>query len=98
MHKYFNRQTGVKYDNIFSQFAGQQMNGFYSADCKSMVFCVEDNHNAGSDCDFNDIIFSVSDNMLNHEVTKFKPPYWAVGKKDDGTLEIFETSKLFDRP
>ena len=98
MHQYFNITTNIPYSTAYRKgsdtFAGVQINSFYSADCKSMVLCIEDWHATGTDVDFNDIIFSVSDNLINSEVTNFVVPMWAVGKKDNGELEIMPSSDI----
>jgi hypothetical protein len=73
-HKGINLATGVPYGKAFGNFKGIQYNTFYAADCNSMVLFFEDNHNEGSDIDFNDIIFSVSDNIEANEITNFVLP------------------------
>jgi len=101
MHPYFNSSAGlnIRYSALYSSgndsFAGAQMNSFYSADCRSMVLLVEDYHAQGSDVDFNDIIFSITDNLRNEEIRSFVPPVWAVGKdKDSGELLILPIEEV----
>ena len=100
MHQYFNSSAGlnISYSPLYSSgsnsFAGVQMNSFYSADCRSMVLMVEDYHAQGSDVDFNDIIFSITDNLNNEEIKSFVPPIWAVGKKENGELSIFPSDDI----
>ena len=84
MHKGFNKETKIPYASLYGDFAGVQMNSFYSADCNSMALCIEDWHISGTDVDFNDIIFSVSDNLVHGKVTSFKAPEWAVGERIPG--------------
>ena len=102
MHQYFNSPAGlnINYSNLYSSgsdsFAGVQMNSFYAADCKSMVLCIEDYHAQGSDVDFNDIIFSISDNLDYHEITSFIAPKWAVERKENGELVIFESKDILE--
>ena len=107
MHKYFNEITKIRYHSNFGDFKGQQVNSFYSADCSSLVLMIEDCHwqwsttaSSASDCDFNDVIFSLSDNLTNDKVTSFEVPYWAVGRKTDNPdqLIIFESSESFKNP
>ena len=97
MHKYFNKQTGIKYAAAYGDFAGVQIPTFYSASCESMVLCIEDIHtqNPSLDMDFNDIIFSVSDNLDHTPVTSFELPQWTVGERYDnpGELEIVPTDE-----
>ena len=106
MHKGINKATIVNGSNVtnysakYGAFAGVQFMSFFSGDCRSMVVCVEDWHrgsgSSDTDCDFNDIIFSITDNIDNVESTSFERPPLTVGKKtgsDD--VEIFNTSDLF---
>ena len=81
MHKGFNQETKIPYSSDYGKFAGVQMNSFYSADCNSMALCIEDWHIKGTDVDFNDIIFSLSDNLVHEKVTSFVAPKWAVGER-----------------
>ena len=97
MHKYFNEVTKIPYAASYGDFKNVQMNSFYSADCKSMALCIEDWHVTGTDVDFNDIIFAISDNITHREVTSFVPPVWAVGERIEGQsgLVIMKTEDLF---
>jgi len=62
------------------------------------VVCIEDFHEQGSDVDFNDIIFSITDNENAQEISRFVPPKWAIGKKmEDGSLIIEETKDLLEK-
>jgi len=88
MHKGFNKETKIPYAKEYGDFAGVQMNSFYSADCNSMALCIEDWHMSGTDVDFNDIIFSVSDNLIHNKVTSFKAPEWAVGERIGGNTGL----------
>ena len=101
MHKYFNEETKIPYSSAYNKgndsFAGVQINSFYSADCKSMVLCIEDWHMDGTDVDFNDIIFSLSDNLINAEITSFNVPVWAIGKKVNGELEILPSKDILGK-
>ena len=98
MHKYFNTQTGIKFNPALLDFAGCQMMTFYAASCESMVFCVEDIHGVDqyADLDFNDIIFTITDNVEGKAASSFTPPKWAIGENiNDGTeLEILTTDCL----
>ena len=101
MHKYFNKVTNINYSPIYSagsdSFAGVQFNSFYSADCKSMVLLIEDNHSANSDVDFNDVILSITDNRDGEAIKSFVAPKWAVGKdKDNGDLYILPIEKILN--
>ena len=95
MHKYFNEKTKILYGESYGDFEGVQIMSFYSADCKSVVLGIEDTAN-GSDMDFNDIIFTVSDNTLHRAVTSFKAPAWAIGENIGGQngLAIVPTSEV----
>jgi len=84
MHKGFNKATNIPYARAYGDFAGVQMMSFYSADCNSMALCIEDWHMNGTDVDFNDIIFSLSDNLVHEKVTGFEAPKWAVGERIEG--------------
>ena len=98
MHKGFNKETNIPYASGYGNFAGVQFMSFYSADCNSMVLTVEDIHiqHQYSDVDFNDVIFSVSDNLTHGKIMNFKSPKWAVGEKIDGNegLVILPTEDI----
>ena len=70
-------------------------NAFYSAECKSMVLFFEDSMSNGSDSDFNDIIVTISDNIVEKDVVNFVLPKYAI-ITDSGTPELVETSTLFE--
>ena len=99
MHKGFNKSTNIPYAAGYGKFAGAQINTFYSADCNSIVLCIEDWHMQGADVDFNDVILSVSDNLKNEKVTGFVAPKWAVGEQIEGEngLVIIPTEDLFNK-
>ena len=109
MHKDFNEAEGIIYGSNYGDYKYCQIATFYSADCRSLVLCIEDIAN-GSDCDFNDIIFSISDNTSGERVTKFKAPKYAVGQEvdEDGNylstpdkliwLESSKLSEVFYKP
>jgi len=99
MHKGLNKSTNIPYAAAYGKFAGAQINTFYSADCNSIVLCIEDYHMQGTDVDFNDVILSVSDNLKNEKVTGFVAPKWAVGERidDSGELVIIPTEDLFNK-
>jgi len=88
MHKGFNKETKIPYAPGYGKFAGVQINSFYSLECNSVVLCIEDWHTYWGtntpDVDYNDIIFSVSDNLTHDKVTGFKLPKWAVGENVEG--------------
>ena len=84
MHKAFNIETRIPYATNYGKFAGVQIQSFYAADCNSIALCIEDWHMRGTDVDFNDIIFSITDNLKYEKVTSFAPPKWAVGEKIEG--------------
>ena len=88
MHKYFNEITNIPYATSYGDFNNVQMNSFYSADCRSMALCIEDWHITGTDVDFNDIIFSISDNLSHQEVSSFELPVWTIGEKIEGHSEL----------
>jgi len=96
MHKYLNKETGVKYGSGYGDFAGCQMMSFYASDCQSMVITIEDIHTQHQylDYDFNDIILTVSDNPNGFQVQGFKPPQWAIGN-NGGVLKIVPTEDLY---
>jgi len=98
MHKYFNARTGIKFNPALGDFAGCQMMTFYAASCESMVFCIEDIHGAHqyADLDFNDLIFTISDNISGNAASSFTPPKWAIGENINGGtgLEILTTDCL----
>jgi hypothetical protein len=89
MYKDFNSSSGIIYSNSFNRvgFGNVQFQSFYSSDCSSIVFCVEDQHHFNNnstfvtDLDFNDVIFSISDNKDGGPVTKVVLPVWSVGQK-----------------
>ena len=96
MHKGFNEKSKVTYASNYGKFAGCQIASFYTGDCMSMVLCIEDIAN-GSDLDFNDIIFAVSDNIAGTKVTGFIAPKYAIFEKESGgvkDLEIIETKDI----
>jgi hypothetical protein len=99
MHKGFNKETKIPYASAYGKFEGVQMNSFYSADCNSMALCIEDWHIKGTDVDFNDIIFSISDNLNHEKITGFKAPKWAVGEKIEGSagLVIVPTEDVLNK-
>jgi len=97
MHKYFNIQTNIRYASGYGDFAGIQFVSFYSANCESTVLCIEDIHtqHQSLDLDFNDVIFSISDNLTHDPVSGVEPPKWTVGERYDnpGQLEIILTEE-----
>ena len=99
MHKGLNKETKIPYATAYDKFAGVQMNSFYSADCNSMVLCIEDWHMKGTDVDFNDIIFAVSDNLIHGKISSFKAPKWAVGERieDNEGLVILPTEDVLNK-
>ena len=101
MHKYLNIQTEIKYANGYGDFAGIQFMSFYSASCESTILCIEDIHTQHQylDLDFNDIIFTVSDNLEHKPVKGYDPPQWAVGERENnpGILEILPTEDLLGK-
>jgi hypothetical protein len=99
MHKGFNKSTNIPYASNYGKFAGAQINSFYSADCNSIVLCIEDWHMQGTDVDFNDVILSVSDNRDNAKVKGFVVPKWAVGEQIEGEngLVIIPTVDLLKK-
>ena len=97
MHKYFNQKLDIPYSSLYEDFKYCQMNSFYSGDCRNMVLCIEDWHMNGTDADFNDIIFAVSDNLKGDPISRFVAPKWAVGAKNDGNPEIVLTEDIFNQ-
>jgi len=96
MHKYFNQILGIPYSSLYEDFKFCQINSFYSGDCRNMVLCIEDWHMVGTDVDFNDIIFAVSDNLQGDPVSRFVAPKWAVGAKEEGNPEIVLTENILN--
>jgi len=86
-HKGLNSLTNVPFDNKFANFKGIGYNTFYSVDCKSMVMFFEDDYLRGSDLDYNDLIFTISDNIDSKDVINFKLPKYRVSS-ENGTPKI----------
>ena len=86
------KDTGVgEFPPQFGDFTGQY-NTFFSADCKSIVVFFEDNHNADSDTDYNDMIFSITDNLTGDDIINLVLPKWAIGLSEpEEEFEFFET-------
>ena len=90
MHRWFNSVTKVPFSPQFGDFKGQ-FNTFYSADCKTIVLFFEDNHNLSSDTDFNDVIFSLTDNRNGEHISSIILPKYTIGADDYGRAVIYET-------
>ncbi|MDR2038158.1 MAG: DUF4114 domain-containing protein [Bacteroidales bacterium] len=67
-------------------FKAIQHNTFYSEACKSVVLFFEDKY-TGTDLDYNDIIFSISDDIIENseqgDVLKIKKPKYTVDENGD---------------
>jgi hypothetical protein len=93
-HAGLNKGTSVGYNSAYRDFTGIQYNTFYSADCKSIVLFFEDNHST-SDVDYNDIIFSISDNGNGEQITDIELPKYTIISSDGGkTPELVSTSSV----
>jgi hypothetical protein len=85
-HCGINKGTKVSYGNTYhNDFKGIQHNAFYSADCSSIVMFFEDNHSSG-DVDYNDIVFSITDNKDKVEISKITPPKYAIVEEGGGPV------------
>jgi len=76
------RTSFDNWDNKFGNFKYIAHNSFYSADCRSLVLFFEDDYGRGSDLDYNDAIFTISDNVEDKEVANFKLPKYTVTTVD----------------
>ena len=93
-HAGINLATNIPYHTSYGDFKGVQHNTYLSADCRSMVFFIEDKHSlTGADTDYNDVIFSISDNILDKNIENLVAPKYAI-KTVDGKPVIFESSSL----
>ncbi len=96
-HPGLNKATGVSYGaNYHQNFVGVQHNAFYSGDCKSIVMFFEDNHYSG-DVDYNDIVFSISDNTLGNDLSFINRPKHALITGDDGKPKLVESATLHQK-
>ena len=98
MHKGFNTKSQITFASNYGKFAGCQIASFYTGDCMSMILCIEDIAN-GSDLDFNDIIFAVSDNTAGGRVTGFIAPKYTIFEDEPGgiqNLRIIPTAEVLE--